>query len=390
MTARRLVQFCFLALTLIGVFVVRGNVERWCPFGGVEALYTYATEGNLTCSLAVTNFYILAAVLIITLLLRRAFCGYMCPIGAISDWLQKGAARCGVAPAKVPVSLDRILSLVKYPLLVVILYFTYRTAELVLRGFDPCYALLSRHGADITYWAYVVAGGIVIGSLIVTMPFCRWLCPLAAVLNPFSRFGLTRITRDRNACVDCAECALACPMEIPVATLGQVTAARCMSCLECVQKCPAREDGAVSWGPPRRIGRPWSTRILITILLLCTGSAVAASYLFPLPSFIKTRGEAPAATATVELNIHDLTCRGRANLLMYYLERDDMFEIQGYIGLHAWPSPGLAKVRINYDPSLCDQITVKRAITEPYYDAYGGVWRLSPFWIQGFDPLAAE
>ena len=73
-TTRRVVQFGFLAVTLVGVFLFRGNAERWCPFGGVEALYTYATEGNLTCSLAVTNFYILGAVLVMTLLLRRAVC----------------------------------------------------------------------------------------------------------------------------------------------------------------------------------------------------------------------------------------------------------------------------------------------------------------------------
>ena len=38
---RRLVQGSFLVLVLLGVFVVGGNCERWCPFGGVEALCTH-------------------------------------------------------------------------------------------------------------------------------------------------------------------------------------------------------------------------------------------------------------------------------------------------------------------------------------------------------------
>ncbi len=80
---RKTLQFGFLALTLVAVFVVRGNAERWCPFGGLEALYTYTREGNLPCSLGVSNFYILGAVLLMTLILRRAFCGYVCPVGAI-------------------------------------------------------------------------------------------------------------------------------------------------------------------------------------------------------------------------------------------------------------------------------------------------------------------
>ena len=72
---RRIVQIVFLLLTVVGVFVMRGNAERWCPFGGVEAIYTYAREGNMLCSLGTYNFFILGGVLLSALLVRRAFCG---------------------------------------------------------------------------------------------------------------------------------------------------------------------------------------------------------------------------------------------------------------------------------------------------------------------------
>ena len=64
---------------------------------------------------------------------------------------------------------DRALALLKYPLLALILVATWRAGELVFRGYDPCYALLSRHGADITVWAYVVAGAIALGMKTVAM-----------------------------------------------------------------------------------------------------------------------------------------------------------------------------------------------------------------------------
>ena len=389
-TTRRVVQSGFLLLTLVGVFLFRGHAERWCPFGGVETLYTYATEGNLTCSLAMSNFYILAGVLVMTLLLRRVFCGYMCPIGTISEWLQRGAARLGRGAVRVPGRLDRGLSVLKYVVLVIILYFTYRASELVFRGFDPCYALISRHGEDITFWAYAIAGAVVLGSLVVVLPFCRWLCPLSAVLNPFSRFGLTRIKRDEDACFDCGHCAEVCPMAIPVDKLGQVTAARCLSCLSCVDGCPARQDGAMAWGPPSWMGHRWSKAVLVAVLLSCTTAAVAASHLFPLPSFVKTRGRAPEVTATTELDITGLTCRGKATLLVYFLERDDEFELAGHLKLEAWPGPAAARARITFDPLLCDQAAIKRAVTEPYYDALGAIWRLSPFEIKGYDPIGSD
>lgn len=392
-TTRRVVQFGFVALTIVGVFVVHGNAERWCPFGGVEAIYTYITEGNMVCSLGVSNFYILAAVLLITLLLRRAFCGYLCPIGAISEWLQAGAKRVGIKPAKVPYLLDRVLSKLKYLVLAIILYFTWTHGELEFRIADPCYALISRHGEDITFWAYVVAGAIVIGSLFVLIPFCRWLCPLAAVLHLFSRFGFTRIKRDAEACTDCGLCSKVCPTAILVDKVEEVTAARCMSCLSCVEVCPRKDEGALRWGPPKSLGRSWPQAVLIAIMLVCVAGAVAAVYVFPMPSFIqvaKERSHIPAETVTAELNVHNLGCRGNAALFCYFLERDDEYEVPGYLRTEAWPGPGIAPVRIIYDPTQTDEADIKTAITEPYYDSDAGFWRASPFEIEGYDPLGLD
>jgi hypothetical protein len=388
---RRSVQALSLALVIVGVFLLRANCERWCPFGGVEAIYTYVAEGNMLCSLGVSNFFVLGGVLAATLLLRRAFCGYLCPIGSLSEWVHAFGRRWGVPQVHVPERWDRALSALKYGVLAIVLVWTYRAGELIFRGFDPCYALLSRHGDDITYWAYLVSGAIVVGSLLISIPFCRWFCPLAAVLNVVSRIGVTRIARDAASCRQCAQCARRCPMAIPVDRVAQVTAARCMSCLECVAACPVSQtrERALRWGPAWPRGRTWPQWLLLAVLLGCTLGAVAASYLIPVPSFIKARGEPPAQTQTVVLHISDLTCRGRANLLAYFLERDDLFALPGYLHIAAWPGPGWAEARITFDPGHTDAAAIQEAITEPYFDAGENLWRMSPFQIQGYDPLAA-
>ena len=389
---RHLVQLGFLIVVLAGTFGARANCERWCPFGGVEAIYTYATEGNMLCSLGTSNFFILGGVLLATVLLRRAFCSYMCPIGTLSEWIHSVGRRLHLPRFIVPAPVDRILGLLKYAILAVILVATWHAGELVFRGFDPCYALISRHGADITIWAYVVAGTIVLLSLVLMLPFCRWLCPFAAVLNPFSRFAFARIRRQAVHCSGCGVCAKSCPMAIPLNEMSEVTAARCTSCLSCVDACPRNRNTSValSWGPPRLFYLRWSQSVLIVVLLTCTTAAVMASYLFPMPSFIKSRGTPPERISQIELNVEHLTCRGRGNLFFYFLERDDLFEIPGYIRVEAWPDPTLAHVRIAFDPSKTNENVIKQAITEPYFDVAAAYWRSSPFRVEGYDPLASS
>ena len=387
---RRIVQGLFLALVLVGVFGLQANCERWCPFGGVEAIYTYVAEGNMLCSLGVSNFFILGGVLAATLLVRRAFCGYMCPIGTLSEWLRSLGRRLGIPELRVSANWDRLLGLCKYGVLAIVLVLTYRAGELIFRGFDPCYALLSRHGEDITFWAYIVSGAIVVASLLIVLPFCRWLCPLAAVLNPFSRFGLTAIHRDSENCHACGQCARHCPMQIPVDQLPQVTVSRCISCLQCVEACPAPQSrpSALRWGPRWPRGQRWPQSVLIAILLCCTMGAVTASYLIPVPSFLKRIGTPSEQTATETFQIENLTCRGRANLFAYFLERDDLFAVPGYLRIAAWPGPGWAEVHITFDPTQTDLAAIERAITEPYFETDTNFWRSSPFKIQGYDPLA--
>jgi ferredoxin len=210
------------------------------------------------------------------------------------------------------------------------------------------------------------------------------------VLNVFSRFGFTRIKRNADTCVNCGHCAKVCPMAIPVDVVPEVTHARCLSCMNCVDACPATKKGALLWGPPKSVGGRWPQAALIALMLGCVTAAVAATYAFPLPSFVKTKGVAPAQTATLDLKVKGVTCRGSANLFSFFIDRDDTFALGDYVKIEAWPGPGFVAARIIYDPAKTTPAMIRRAITEPYYNAAEDLWRSPPFEIEGYDPLDAE
>ena len=117
--------------------------------------------------------------------------------------------------------------------------------------------------------------------------------------------------------------------------------------------------------------------------------AVTASYLVPVPSFLKRVGTARAATATETLQIENLTCRGRANLFAYFLERDDLFADPRVPADRRLAGTGLGgsshHVRSDARPIWrpCE-----RAITEPYFEADDEFLAVVPVQVQGYDPLA--
>lgn len=210
-------------------------------------------------------------------------------------------------------------------------------------------------------------------------------------------------------------------MAIPVDRVIQVTHAQCLGCWRCIDACrsperraaprhaeascpgqtkptqwaaasanpgPHTQPDALRWGPPGRTLQAWPRRTVPLLILGVFAVAVGLAYVVPIPSFVKTRGAPPVKRAAVEMGVEELTCRGRANLLFYYLDRDDLFAVPGYLRLEAWPGPGWSRVRVEYDPAQASDAAIRQAISEAYFDALTGQWRLSPFRIEGYDPLS--
>lgn len=273
---RRIVQLAFLALNVwIGVefyawvrFVETAGLSRpasrppgiegWLPIAGLMNLKAFLSTGELP-AIHAAGMFLLAAFVLISLLLRKAFCSWLCPIGTISEYLWKfGRKLFGPNPA-FPRWLDLPLRGIKYLLFGFFAWAIARMSAAEIGSFMASpYGLIAdvklldffRH---IGMTGLAVIGVLVIASILVQNFWCRYLCPYGALLGVVALFSPARIRRDPIACIDCAKCAKACPSRLPVDVLPQVRSAECNLCMQCVAVCPAARALEVKVTPLRTL-----------------------------------------------------------------------------------------------------------------------------------------
>ena len=160
--------------------------ERYCPFGGLEALATYLANDTLPCSMTSVQIVMGIALAAAIMLAGKLFCGYLCPIGTIEDLLKKLRETIGLKSISIRngSALDKILRLVKYLLLFYIFYMTMTASELFCKNLDPYYAVATGFKGEITLWMSITTLTLVIlGGFLVDRFWCKYICPLGAISN---------------------------------------------------------------------------------------------------------------------------------------------------------------------------------------------------------------
>jgi polyferredoxin len=94
-------------------------------------------------------------------------------------------------------------------------------------------------------WKMSVLLSVLLLSVKIFRPFCRFLCPLGAVYSLFNRVSVLRIHVDEAKCDGCGVCHAVCKIEAPGPEDPE-----CIRCGVCVSNCPSR---ALRWtGSTRR------------------------------------------------------------------------------------------------------------------------------------------
>jgi polyferredoxin len=255
-----------------GVPVV--GVDALCPFGGIETLWSMIVSMQLIQRIAVSSVILMSLVLVIAMLFRRSFCGYICPLGALQELFGKiGKAVFRDKRPTVPAVVDRPARYLKYVVLVVFAVWTWQAASLMIRPYDPWVAWMHLTSpellAEFSIGAAVLAISLV-GSVVYDRFFCKYLCPMGGFLGAIARISVFKVRRNENTCIDCKACDKACPVNVTVSTVAVVNDPECIDCAECINVCPVKNTLEVStsrWPSSGKVLRPLTVLGIIVVLI---------------------------------------------------------------------------------------------------------------------------
>ena len=179
--------------------------------------------------------------LLVAALLGRVFCGWLCPLGLITELNGAVAVRLRrwllLAHIRPPVI--RIPRQTKYWLLTLFLGLSLVSGVPIFTAVSPVnMTVLAVLSAPIVPLAII--GAILVFEHFSPRAFCRGLCPLGALYSLVGRFGLLRVSvRSEAKQTLCHQCTRQCPMGIRVmqdhvlAGHATVTDPECTRCGTC-------------------------------------------------------------------------------------------------------------------------------------------------------------
>lgn len=229
-----------------------GSFDAFCAFGGIETLLPYLFNGQTLKFTNLLNFTVLLGTLGVSLIAGRAFCGWLCQLGALQDFLADWARRLSGEkrhipgkkskarfPLTLPPVVDKTLRYAKYFVLAIILIASLYMVYPPLHNFCPLRAVF---GLQMTSLLWAVLIIFLVTSILVERFWCKYFCPLGALLAIFNKISPVRLVSDNNHCNNCGRCDIECSMGIQDVS-ANLNDAECIRCLECLDTCA--RDGSL-------------------------------------------------------------------------------------------------------------------------------------------------
>ena len=214
-----------------------------CPIGALQAVLS-GRERNF-------SYYVFGIIMLFGVIFGRLICGFLCPFGLIQDLLHK----IPLPKINVPKGIDRPLRYLKYVIAVLFVilmpiflvnqfgigspYFCklicpVGTLEGGIQLVSTNEILRSQIGFLFS-WKMGILIAVVVLSIIIYRPFCKYICPLGAFYGLFNRLSFYQMEVDTKKCTGCKACERQCKMNVEI--LKNINSAECIRCGECKDAC---------------------------------------------------------------------------------------------------------------------------------------------------------
>jgi NosR/NirI family nitrous oxide reductase transcriptional regulator len=208
-----------LALACLAFFTKKTEV-RWVSLAATMVVLGWIDGGFLSIShvtglvwvgfsaigsdlplLILTSFTVATVVL-----WGRVFCGYLCPFGALQDFIERLVPRR--FKKELPPAAHRAASKVKYLVLVAVVGAAILGVQVSLYQYVEPFGTVFFLSTNVLLWT--IALGFLVASAVIPRFYCRYVCPLGALLAVGSLVSLRRIRRVEQ-CSHCHVCEQKCP-----------------------------------------------------------------------------------------------------------------------------------------------------------------------------------
>jgi polyferredoxin len=263
----------------VSYFTRPPGVDGFLPISSLMSLYYFLTTGTIH-SAHPAGMFIFLGIVLMSLVVGKSFCSWMCPIGLLSEVIGDFGEKLFKRKIQLPKFLDYPLRSLKYLLLGFFVYsiFFLMTAASIKAFLDSPYNLVADvkmyyFFADISQFSLIVISILFVSSIVIRNFWCRYLCPYGALLGIASLLSPVKIKRNTVSCIDCNLCANACPSNIKVDKVKTVISDECTSCLICIDACPVAKtlELKMVYSSEKRISKKTAAIAVVLIFMVVTG-----------------------------------------------------------------------------------------------------------------------
>jgi uncharacterized protein with FMN-binding domain/Pyruvate/2-oxoacid:ferredoxin oxidoreductase delta subunit len=259
--SRAVIQLIFLYF-FSGVFTL--------AFTGFKSIYLGIFRKNFSVTNSFGFLAAFVAVVVVSVLIGRFFCGWLCAFGTFNDFIYLVSRKVFKKKVKIPQAIDEKLKYVKYIVLLGIIIFIWsmdKTPENSINPWDAFAQLpqIKSMAFQIPI-AFILLALITVGAMFIERFFCRYLCPLGAILAVVSKFKIMNISKPSEKCGKCQLCTVNCPMGINLSKVEAVDSGECISCLKCVDVCYRSNPKLVAF---KKLNMKWYSSTAAGILVFC-------------------------------------------------------------------------------------------------------------------------